>query len=105
MPVFSLTLSTLVALGLAPGQPQAQDAPAWREVHYRESSQAFPNPERGFYAPRMSNRMGRLDGLRERGITLLLVEVDIKAFKERDLTPEKLDELQQAFAAARRHGL
>jgi hypothetical protein len=105
MRVFSLTLSSLAALCLAPGRPQAQDAPAWREVHYRENAQAFPNPERGFYAPRMSDRMGRLDGLRERGITLLLVEVDLKAFKDRDLTPEKLDELRAAFAAVRRHGL
>jgi hypothetical protein len=101
----SLTFSILVALCLAPGQSRSQDAPAWREVRYRESSRAFPNPERGFYAPRMSNRMTRLDGLRERGMTLLLVEVDLKAFKERDLTPEKLDEVQGAFAAVRRHGL
>ena len=47
--------------------------------------------------------MGQLDGLRERRITLLLVEVDLKAFKERELTPKKLDEVQQAFVAARRH--
>ena len=38
-------------------------------------------------------------------MSLLLVEVDLKAFKERDLTSEKLDEVQQAFVAARRHGL
>ena len=62
-----LTLSTLVVLGLRPGQAAAQDAPAWREIRYRESAQAFPNPERGFYAPRMSHRIGRLDGLRSAG--------------------------------------
>ena len=38
--------------------------------------------------------MGRLDGLRGRGITLLLVEVDLREFKERDISPEKLDEVQ-----------
>jgi Domain of unknown function (DUF4832)/Domain of unknown function (DUF4874) len=101
----SLTFSILVALCLTPGKSQSQDGPAWREVRYRESTKAFPNPERGFYAPRMSNRMSRLDSLRERGITLLLVEIDLKAFKERDLTPEKLEEVQGAFAAVRRHGL
>jgi hypothetical protein len=101
----SLALGILLSLCLVPEQSKSQDAPAWREVRYRESSQAFPNPERGFYAPRMSTRMGQLDGLRERRITLLLVEVDLKAFKEQDLSPEKLDEVQQAFAAARRHGL
>jgi hypothetical protein len=53
----------------------------------------------------MSHRIGRVDGLRQRGITLLLVEVDLKAFKERDLSQEKLDEVRRAFAAARLHGL
>jgi hypothetical protein len=101
----SLTLSILVALCLTPGKSQSQDGPAWREVRYRESTKAFPNPERGFYTPRMSNRMSRLDGLRERGITLLLVEVDLKTFKERDLPLEKLEEVQAAFAAVRLHGL
>src|SRR5262245_51410048 len=100
-----LTLGILVALCLAPGRSHSQDAPAWREIRYRESSRAFPNPERGFYAPRMSHRIGRLDGLRQRGMTLLLVEVDLKAFNGRDLTREKLDEVQQAFAAVRQHGL
>ncbi len=101
----SLTLSIFVAVCLAPGRSQSQDAPARREIRFRESFQAMPNPERGFYSPRMSNQIGRLDGLRQRGITLLLVEVDLKAFKERDLTPEKLNEVQEAFAAVRHHGL
>ena len=101
----SLTLSILVAVCLAPAPSQAQDAPAWREIRFRESFQAFPNPERGFYAPRMSNRIGELSRLRKRGITLLLIEADLKAFKERDLTPEKLNEMQQAFAAVRHNGM
>ena len=46
----SLTLGILIALCLAPGRSHSQDAPAWREIRYRESSQNFPNPERGFYA-------------------------------------------------------
>lgn len=101
----SATLGLLAAACLAPLPGRSQDAPAWREIRYSESSRTFPNPERGFYAPRMSHRMGRLDGLRERGITLLLVEVDLKPFKDRDLTPEKLAEVRQAFAAVRQNGL
>ncbi len=101
----SLTLGFLVALCLWPGASESHDVPEWRDTRYRESSQSLPNPERGFYAPRMSHRMGRLNGLRERGITLLLVEVNLKAFKERNLSPEKLAEVGQAFAAARQHGL
>ena len=101
----SLTLGIIVAICFAPGRAQSQDSSAWREIRYPESFQTFPNPERGFYAPRMSNRIRQLDGLRKREITLLLVEVDLKAFKERDLTQEKLNELQQAFASVRQHGL
>ena len=101
----SLTLGILIALSLLPARSHAQDAPSWREIRYRESAQNFANPERGFYASRMSHRIGRLDGLRQRGITLLLIEVDLKAFKEGDLTPVKLDEVMQAFAAARQNGL
>ena len=102
----ALTLGLLLAQGLIISQPaRAQDATAWREIRYNDSREVFPNPERGFYAPRMSDRMDRLDGLRERGISLLLVEVDLKAFKESDLSPEKLDEVRAALAAARQHGL
>ena len=75
------------------------------EVVFREGDEVIPNPERGFYAPRMSHRMDRLDALRERGITLVLLEMDLRDFKERDISPEKLDELRRAFAAARQHGL
>jgi hypothetical protein len=72
---------------------------------FRESREIFPNPERGFYTPRMTNRMNRLDDLRQQGISLVLVEMDLRDFKERDLTPAKLEELQQSFAAARHNGL
>lgn len=76
-----------------------------KERVFRESREVFPNPERGFYAPRLTDRMNRLDDLRKQGISLTLVEMDLRDFKERDLTPEKLDELRQAFAAARQNGL
>jgi len=75
------------------------------ERTFRESREIFANPERGFYAPRTSNRMGRLEELRKQGISLLLVEMNLREFKDRDLTPEKLGELRLAFAAARKNGL
>lgn len=99
------TLPLVAALLLATGPARAQDPGGWREVRYREGGRSVPNPERGFYAPRMSGRMGRLDDLRGRGIALLLIEVDLKAYKDRDLDPAKLDELRAAFAATREHGL
>ena len=78
----SLAVGILITLFPWPGRSQDD----WRTIGYRESSQSFPNPERGFYAPRMSHRIGRLDGLRQRGITLVLIEADLKAFKERDIS-------------------
>jgi hypothetical protein len=53
----SLTLGILIALQLAPARSHSQEAPPWRKIRYQESSQNFPNPECGFYAPRMSHRM------------------------------------------------
>src|SRR5262249_18547388 len=101
----SLPPRLLIALALAPGPPRAGEPPSPPEVCYRERDRDMTSPERGFYAPRMSHRLGLLDNPRGRGITLLLLEVDLRAFKGRDITPEKLDEVRAAFAAARRHEL
>lgn len=74
--------------------------------HFFQQSDSNPaNPERGFYAPRTTSSMTALGHLRAQGISLVLVEMDLRAFKNCDLPPEKLDELRAAFAAARRAGL
>jgi len=75
------------------------------ERSFQPSKTNFTNPERGFYSPQTTRRMTGLDQLREHGISLLLVEMDLRAYKERELTQEKLDELRGAFAAARQAGL
>jgi hypothetical protein len=102
-------LGLIGCLWLAPGPgigtSEAQGLAVLREVRYRESGTASASPERGFYAPRMSHRMGGLEGLRARGITLVLVEMDLRDFKDREISSEKLDELRHAFAAARENGL
>src|SRR6476659_6129627 len=100
--------ASLGVLGLAfpllTAEPQG-GKDAWNECRFAASLETFPNPERGFYAPRMSHRLSGLDGLRKQGITLLLLEMDLRDFKERDLSREKLDELRHALTAARRAGL
>ena len=83
----------------------AAAAAGLKERVFQESREIFPNPERGFYSPVKTGRIKNLDGLRQRGISLLFVETDLREFKERDLSPEKLTEIREAFAAARRSGL
>ncbi len=99
----TIALALFIAMAIAPGKAKSQDS--WRDIKFHESTGVFPNPERGFYAPRISDRIGRLDGLRSRGITLVLVEADLKGFKDRDISAEKLAEVQKAFAEVRRSGL
>lgn len=105
MPTPSLRLGLIGLLSLASGAWSAHGQEVTREIRYREGGQAVANPERGFYAPRMSGRMGGLEGLRARGITLVLVEMDLRDFKDREIAPYKLDELRQAFSVARENGL
>ena len=76
-----------------------------KERVFQESRQVFPNPERGFYSPVKTGRIRSLEGLRPQGISLLFVETDLREFKERDLSPEKLAEIRDSLNAARRAGL
>jgi hypothetical protein len=78
---------------------------ATTERLFQQSESNLTNPERGFYSPQTTARMRGLAQLREQGVSLVLVEMDLRAFKERELTREKLDELRAAFAAARQAGL
>lgn len=72
---------------------------------FKDSSHPVINPERGFYSPRMSDRMNDLSNLRSQGISLVMVEMNLRDFKERPVSPEKLDELRRAFGDARLNGL
>jgi hypothetical protein len=88
------------------GAQSANEASAAMDAErvFHESAENFPNPERGFYAQRRSDRMERLDTLRAQGIALLLVTLDLREFRDRDLTAAKLEELGQAMSLARQHG-
>jgi hypothetical protein len=80
-------------------------APVAQERIFEQSREIFPNPERGFYWPVTTGRLRNLSDLRQQGISLLFVESDLRDFKERDLSPEKLTEIRAAFTAARHEGL
>jgi hypothetical protein len=99
--------ASLSACALHPrlrGAEPNREAAITAERVFHESAENIPNPERGFYAQRSSHRLERLDNLRAQGITLLLVTFDLRDFKERDVTPDKLEELRRALGIAREHG-
>jgi hypothetical protein len=103
----SLGLSVLMFV-IHLGEVEALAGPATsglKERIFQESREIFPNPERGFYSPVMTGRTRNLDGLRQQGISLLLVETDLREFKERDLSTEKLAEIRESLTAARQAGL
>lgn len=101
--LFIACSSLLIPSGHSPAQ--VTPPPPAHDIAFTPSTLSFPNPERGFYAPRMSDRVNRLDGLRDRGITLLLIEINLRDFKDRPLSSEKLDEVRAALDATRQHGL
>jgi hypothetical protein len=94
-----LSVSCLLNLAVQPSNGAAT------ERLFQPSGQRLVNPERGFYSPQTTTHLEGLEQLRGRGISLILVEMDLRAFKERDLTQEKLDELRGSFSAARQAGL
>jgi hypothetical protein len=99
-------LSAIVVLaGTFAATAGAQDAAGLKEVRLRPSLEPLTNPERGFYKMTMSQRVGNLDALRGEGISLVLVEIDLGGFKDRELSQAKLDELRRAFEEVRKSGL
>ena len=107
------TVRTCLGLGMlmfvnqlcGAGAPVTAATVVLKERVFRESRENSPNPERGFYWPVKTGRIKTLDGLRQQGISLLFVETDLGEFKGRDLSSEKLTEIREVLAAARRAGL
>ena len=83
---------------------EGAEAPGTTERTFQENAEIVPNPERGYYAQRRSDRMERLEPLRAQGISLLLVTFDLREFRERDLMADKLAELRAALGVARAQG-
>jgi hypothetical protein len=107
-----VSLLTVSGCGVAPTLRGQQNADAGRttpsanqvERRFKESAAVFANPERGFYAQRRSDRVDRLEKLRDDGISLLLVTFDLRDFRDRAVGPEKLDELRRALETSRDGG-
>ncbi len=77
-------------------------------VSFAGTDDVFPNPERGFY--RYAGDLATIDAgtLRDaadRGARLVYTPNDISAYREQDLPPSYLEDLQQGFASLRKNGL
>ena len=68
------------------------------------SDAVFPDPERGFHAPVDPASPGPVAQARARGVTLSLVEFDLREFKSAPLSPAKLAELEDFLKLAREQG-
>jgi hypothetical protein len=79
--------------------------PALTTIQYAESMAMIPNPERGFYYPCTADDMTGLSNLWAQGHSLILVELDLKAFKTGVISPACLTQVRNAFSAARDNGL
>ena len=80
------------------GKPAASRSyPASREEH--------GNPERGFYVQRAAEDPGDLSNLRSRGISLVLLTLNLQHYRNRPLDDAKLSVLDAAMRQIRKAGL
>lgn len=63
------------------------------------------NPERGFYSQHAVEDAGDFEGIRATGSTIILLTVNLKDFRNRQLNDAKLDEIDSALKAVRKAGL
>jgi len=74
-------------------------------ITFSENNANFANPERGWYRPYSTDDIWGLDTLKAQGISVILLEVDLKAFLTGPISDAKLTEIKNAFAQARKYGL
>ena len=74
---------------------------------FPEDISFFPNPERGWYRSMETDDLSEreLQHFRDDNITLVAFETNLAAYVSRPLDTAKLNEIDRAFAAARRAGL
>jgi len=75
-----------------------------KEIVFQESSEDFPNPERGFYRARQLPHPENFD-LRGENITLIYGRVSADSFRYKPLPEEFLQAIQNGFDEARKNGI
>ncbi|MDD3174140.1 MAG: DUF4832 domain-containing protein [Herbinix sp.] len=74
-------------------------------IHFNESNETLINPARGFFVLCYADEAENLSYLRQEGVTLVLLEYDIKDFITSKLSNEKLQELHNALEIAKDNAL
>ncbi len=74
-------------------------------ISYSEDQSMFTNPERGWYRPYETDDIWSIDKLRSQGITMILLEANLKDYKTGPISDAKLNEIRNGFNLARKNGL
>lgn len=73
--------------------------------NFTPSNEEFGNPERGFYVQRAAEDPGELRALRSRGVSLVLLTLDLKNHRARPLDDAKMSVLDDSMHRIRKAGL
>lgn len=72
---------------------------------FAPSTTAHANPERGFYVQRAAEQPGVFTGLLDNGISLVLLTLDLRHYRNRELDDAKLSILDETFRRIRSSGV
>jgi len=85
--------------------PTAYSLDEMDSLSFTEDSSSFANPERGWYKSFMSDDLWGLETLKDQGISVIQIKVDLKNFLEAPISNAKLNEIRKAFTLAKKNGL
>lgn len=74
-------------------------------LHFTEDTSRFANPERGWYRSFFTDDIWGIELLRDQGISVIQLKVDLGDFLESPISESKLTEIRDAFALAKENGL
>lgn len=74
-------------------------------LSFAESDKRLVNPARGFYVQFDSDHADKMQKLRAKGITLVLIAFDLKDFTNQPISKEKLQKLSDVLQNAHKCGL
>jgi hypothetical protein len=79
--------------------------PALKSIAFAESSELFPNPERGFYRYANLPGLSSLPDLQKESVTLIFGRIAANAYRDKDFPQSYLTKIQSGFNTARSKGV